>query len=130
MTRTVLLILSAVAIAAGCSQREATDATPETAASPPPAVTAEPAPAPPADAEPFPADAAGAEEGGDCNAEPVQRLVGELYTPEVGEEARVEAGARVERALRPGQIVTMEFLSDRLSFTLDESGRITAANCG
>ena len=83
-----------------------------------------------ADAEPFPADAAGAEEGGDCNAEPVQRLVGELYTPEVGEEARVEAGARVERALRPGQIVTMEFLSDRLSFTLDESGRITAANCG
>ena len=65
-----------------------------------------------------------------CNAEPVQNLVGELYTPELGEQARVTAGARVERALRPGQIVTMEFRADRLSFTLDEKGRISQVNCG
>jgi len=74
-------------------------------------------------------DEAGAEADG-CNAEPVQNLVGELYTPELGEQARVTAGARVERALRPGQIVTMEFRADRLSFTLDEKGRISQVNCG
>jgi positive regulator of sigma E activity len=68
--------------------------------------------------------------GDGCNAEPAQRLVGEVYTPELGEEARVTAGARVERALRPGQIVTMEFRADRLSFTLDEKGRISAVSCG
>ena len=72
----------------------------------------------------------GAAEADGCNAEPVQNLVGELYTPELGEQARVTAGARVERALRPGQIVTMEFRSDRLSFTLDEKGRISQVNCG
>jgi hypothetical protein len=84
-------------------------------------------PAPPA-GEPVAEEAApGAD---DCNADPVQRLVGEVYSPELGEEARVTTGARIQRALRPGQIVTMEFRADRLSFTLDEKGRISAVSCG
>ena len=151
MNRSVLLTLVLIGVVAGCSRREEAATAPESAASPP-AVATEPAagetatgetapaesapgeatpsesaPATPAE-EPVVADADAGADG--CNAEPVQNLVGQLYTPELGEQARVAAGARVERALRPGQIVTMEFRFDRLSFTLDEKGRISAVNCG
>lgn len=146
MNRTLLIALAATAALAGCGRRDsADDAAPaETTAPAPeegsaPAGTApgEAAPAEPA-AMPAPAeDSAGItaepEAGagpGACDAEPVQRFVGELYTPELGEEARVAAGARVARALRPGEVVTMEFSADRLSLTLDESGRIARAACG
>jgi hypothetical protein len=107
----------------------------------PPAATTESAPSEPVPTEPEQAEStpvapagelpvqaeAPSATGDGCNAEPAQRLVGEVYTPELGEEARVTAGARVERALRPGQIVTMEFRADRLSFTLDEKGRISVS---
>ena len=149
MDRIVLLALVVIGVMAGCGRRD--DASAPATASPPTATT-EPAPAEPVPGEPAPtelapaeappsastpaapadapvADEAGAEADG-CNAELVQNLVGELYTPELGEQARVTAGARVERALRPGQIVTMEFRADRLSFTLDEKGRISQVNCG
>jgi hypothetical protein len=150
MDRTVLLALVMIGVMAGCGRRDddatapATVSPPTTTTEPAPAelvpgepVTAESAPAevPPSASTPAaPADAPVAEEaaaeGDGCDAEPVQNLVGELYTPELGEQARVTAGARVERALRPGQIVTMEFRADRLSFTLDEKGRISQVNCG
>ena len=143
MKRTVLLMLIAVTAATACNRREDAGSTPGAAVSPAPAATSEPAPSEPVEPEraestppvapagELPAQAEAPSATGDgCNAEPAQRLVGEVYTPELGEEARVTAGARVERALRPGQIVTMEFRADRLSFTLDEKGRISQVNCG
>jgi len=142
MKLTVLLMLIAVTAATACNRREDAASTPGAAVSPPPAATTEPAPSEPvepeqaastpvAPADELPAQGEASSATGDgCNAEPAQRLVGEVYTPELGEEARVTAGARVERALRPGQIVTMEFRADRLSFTLDEKGRISAVSCG
>lgn len=143
MNRTVLLTITAIAVVAGCGGREDATSAPDTAASAP-AATTEPTPAGPSPAEPLPAESAPvapAEEvpaqaeapgpdGDGCNAESLQRLVGEVYTPELGEEARVTAGARVERALRPGQIVTMEFRADRLTFMIDEKGRISTVSCG
>jgi len=48
----------------------------------------------------------------------------------LGEEARLAAGATVVRALRPGEVVTMEYRGDRLTLTLDESGKVSAVNCG
>jgi len=146
----ILLALVMIGVIAGCGRRDHDANAPETAS--PPKATTEPAPAEGVPAEPAPAESAPAEappsastpaapadapvadeagaEADGCNAEPVQNLVGELYAPELGEQARVTAGARVERALRPGQIVTMEFRADRLSFTLDEKGRISQVNCG
>ena len=152
MNRSVLLTLVVLGVVAGCRPREEPPAkSAESAASPPAAMTG-PAPGETVPAEPAPeastsgevpastsAPAIPAEEpaaedtvaGADaCNVEPVQNLVGHMYTPELGEQARVTAGARVERALRPGQIVTMEFRADRLSFTLDEKGRISRVTCG
>jgi hypothetical protein len=151
MNQGILFTLALIAAVAGCSRREEAATAPGSAASPP-AATTEPAPGevvpgesvpaesalgevpPSASAPATPADepvAEDADAGADgCNAEPVQNLVGQVYTPGLGEQARVTAGARVARALRPGQIVTMEFRADRLSFTLDEKGRISAVNCG
>ena len=151
MMERILLALVMIGVIAGCGQRDDDANAPETAS--PPTATTEPAPgAEGVPAEPGPAESAPAEappsasvpaapadapvaeeaaaEADGCSAEPVQNLVGDLYTPELGEQARVTAGARVERALRPGQIVTMEFRADRLSFTLDEKGRISQVNCG
>jgi hypothetical protein len=146
----ILLALVMIGVIAGCGRRDDDANAPKTAS--PPTATTEPAPSQRVPAEPVPAESAPSEappsasapaapadapvaeeapaEADACNAEPVQNLVGELYTPELGEQARVTAGAGVERALRPGQIVTMEFRADRLSFTLDEKGRISRVSCG
>ena len=118
MKRAVLLTLVAIGALAGCAPRNAAEA--------PPAVANDAAPAPsndqPADTPPSAGDG--------CDAVPAQRFVGEAYTAELGEEARLAAGATVVRALRPGEIVTMEYRGDRLTLTLDESGKISAVNCG
>ena len=150
MDRTVLLALVMIGVMAGCGRRDDDASAPATTLAPHGhdrarsrrarpggartrrlgagrGATVRIEPAAPAD---VPVAEEAAAEGDGCNAEPVQNLVGEVYTPELGEQARVTAGARVERALRPGQIVTMEFRSDRLSFTLDEKGRISQVSCG
>jgi hypothetical protein len=148
MNRTIPLML-AVLLLTGCARRDSNEdaASTETTAPAPDtgAVPAEPAPDPAAPAEPgttpvapgqdsTPPDSTAAQtEPGAvpaCDAEAVQRFVGEAYTPELGEQARVAAGAAVARALRPGEVVTMEYRADRLSLTLDESGRIVRAACG
>jgi Peptidase inhibitor I78 family len=150
MNRTILLMMT-VLLLTGCPRRDSDDnaaSTETTAPAPAPdagAAPAEPAPdqvaptepetpvAPAEDSAP-PAGVAEEPEAGAgpvaCDAEAVQRFVGEAYTPELGEQARVASGATIARALRPGEVVTMEFRADRLSLTLDESGRIVRASCG
>ena len=142
MSRMALFALIVIGAVAGCARRDSTDDT---------APTETPAPARAADAGSTPAETApgqpatppadttspagppiepGADDVSACDAEPAQRFVNEMYTPELGEEARTAAGASVARALRPGEVVTMEFRVDRLSLTLDETGRITRVSCG
>ena len=132
MNHKLLLIVVAAALAAGCSKRDPGEGAAQPPAEPPPATATEPAPA----AEPPVVESvdAGAltpgEPEADCNAEAAKQFIGQVYSAELGEQARVATGARVERALRPGQIVTMEFLADRLTLTLDEGARISSVNCG
>jgi len=141
MNRMVVLTLAVMAAVAGCARRDSADqAAPTNTTAPAPAADAGSAPAGAAPGEPAtpaedattPAGAATEPEAdvSACDAEPAQRFVGEMYTPELGEEARTAAGASVARALRPGEVVTMEFRADRLSLTLDETGRISRVNCG
>ena len=79
---------------------------------------------------PAPIGASTAPVGGECNAQGAQAAVGKNATVKVVEDARVRAGARMARVLRPGQAVTQEFDADRLSLQLDSAGKITAARCG
>lgn len=131
MKHRLLLFAVAAVFAVGCSKRDAGGGAPQPSAEPPPVAAAGPEPGAEQpmiepDAGVMPTD----EPAADCDAEAAKQFIGEHYTPELGERARVAAGARIERPLRPGQIVTMEFLSDRLTLTLDESGRISSVNCG
>lgn len=68
--------------------------------------------------------------GGRCDAGPAQSAIGQKSTARNVETARVAAGARMARTLRPGQMVTKEYDAERLNLDVDASGRIVAARCG
>lgn len=65
-----------------------------------------------------------------CNAQPAQAAVGQNSTASVVESARARSGARMVRILRPGQMVTKEFDTQRLNLEVDANGRILAVRCG
>lgn len=65
-----------------------------------------------------------------CNAGAVQSLVGREATADVLEQARIDSGAAMVRALRPGEAATMDFRPDRLDVSLDEAGIIRSLHCG
>ncbi|WP_343592152.1 I78 family peptidase inhibitor [Paracidovorax wautersii] len=68
--------------------------------------------------------------GGVCNAQPAQGFVGQMSTAKVVEAARVSSGANMARVLRPGQMITKEYDTQRLNLQIDATGRITSVNCG
>jgi hypothetical protein len=65
-----------------------------------------------------------------CHPERVRGVVGRAFTPELGRWIRQRSGARIFRALRPGDMVTAEYMVGRLDIMLDEQGRITGLDCG
>jgi hypothetical protein len=68
--------------------------------------------------------------GYECRSEGLNAFVGQTATVEVGSEILAKSGAKVLRWLRPGQIVTMEFRSDRVNVKLDFQNKIEAVTCG
>ena len=68
--------------------------------------------------------------GGECRSEGLQGFAGREASVEVGTEILAKTGAKVLRWLRPGQIVTMEYRTDRVNAHLDSSNRIERVNCG
>lgn len=67
---------------------------------------------------------------GQCNADAAQHHVGHAATAEMVEAARKDAGADRVRTLKPGQVVTMEYLAGRLNLYLDADGMIERIACG
>ena len=65
-----------------------------------------------------------------CNHEAAQSVVGQTATAATVERARQLAGARIARVLKPGQMVTMEYLEGRLNIYVDEKNVITSVRCG
>ena len=72
----------------------------------------------------------GAPRGDICNAQAAQSFVGKSTTAKVVEAARVQSGALMVRILRPGQMVTKEFDTQRQNLEVDANGRIVAVRCG
>ena len=124
VTRVAMFAIAAVTLSAasGCAAPDANDASPS-----PPASTA---PAEPAAPEASATPAAQERTNRECHAEPAQFAVGQPYTPELAEKVRVASGSTVVRALRPGQVVTMEFRFDRVSLHLDDKDTVTMVTCG
>jgi hypothetical protein len=67
---------------------------------------------------------------GECDAQSAQFVVGQPYNEPLGEEARARARAERMRALRPGDMTTMEFNARRLTIDVDGAGNVVAARCG
>ena len=65
-----------------------------------------------------------------CQVDPGQRFVGTIASADTIEQARVATGAKSARVLRPGMVVTMEFLDSRLNLSVDEHDVILAVTCG
>lgn len=67
---------------------------------------------------------------GECSAKGLGDLVGRIATPSLVNRAKRRAGASVVRVLKPGQIVTMEYLNGRLNVNVDEKNRVKSFTCG
>ncbi|MBB5208073.1 I78 family peptidase inhibitor [Chiayiivirga flava] len=113
-TRPVLLVAALALSLAGC-----TPPAPEAPASAPSAPASSTATTAPATA---PADA--------CDASKAQWAIGQSLDEALLERARVDAGARVVRSLKPGQMVTMEFNAERLNVDVDDNAIVTGVRCG
>jgi len=65
---------------------------------------------------------------GQCQASAASSLVGLAYAGE--SEARRISGAASVRRVGPGEMVTQDFRANRVTVTMDASGRVVAASCG
>lgn len=91
----------------------------ETAAAPDPGTTAG------EDATMVPPD-----ERSQCDVDAAAAAIGQTASADVVEQARKDAGAKTARVLRPGQIVTMEYLAGRLNVHVDDANVVTELTCG
>jgi hypothetical protein len=72
----------------------------------------------------------GSSPGFRCEAGKGQGLVGQAATAQLGARALELTGARTLRWIRPGDIVTMDYRTDRLNIDLDGGDRVAAIRCG
>jgi len=65
-----------------------------------------------------------------CDAQPVQRLVGQTYSTSLDGDLRSGATVNQLRVLRPGQVMTLEYNPSRLNVILEKDDIISALRCG
>ena len=126
----IFCLVACVMALAGCGRSENGETPAASVASAPPGSPA--AEAAPAETPAAVADESAAAQGEEtaCDAEPVKDAIGKPFTPELGEDVRARSGSKVFRALKPGDVVTMEFRFDRVNLALDDKGIVTAVTCG
>ncbi|WP_367599445.1 I78 family peptidase inhibitor [Pseudomonas fulva] len=74
--------------------------------------------------------AAPAGNDGRCQASGADFAVGKMGSAELLEQARKASGSQMARILKPHDVVTLEYRSERLNLNVDEQGRVTRVNCG
>lgn len=65
-----------------------------------------------------------------CMSAPAEFAVGKTADASLVENARQKSGARLARVLHPGQVVTMEFSSERLNLAVDAKNKVLRVTCG
>ena len=65
-----------------------------------------------------------------CDAKAASFVIGQKASPELLEQARAKAGAQNARFLKPDDMITLEYRSDRLNLNTDNSLVVTRVNCG
>ncbi len=67
---------------------------------------------------------------GRCEAKAAEFAIGKKASPELLEQARTRAGAQNARFLKPDDMITLEYRSDRLNLNTDNNLVVTRASCG
>ncbi|MBF8746960.1 hypothetical protein E2H86_18990 [Pseudomonas putida] len=67
---------------------------------------------------------------GRCSASGADFAIGKPGTADLLEQARKASGSQVARILKPRDVVTLEYRSERLNLSVDEQGVVTRVNCG
>lgn len=65
-----------------------------------------------------------------CNPAPLASMIGRVWSGRLRPRALRLSGARAARVIRPGDMVTMDYRSDRLNVHLNAQGRIDRFDCG
>ncbi|WP_060480472.1 MULTISPECIES: I78 family peptidase inhibitor [Pseudomonas] len=67
---------------------------------------------------------------GRCQASGADFAIGKQGSAELLEQARKASGSQIARILKPRDVVTLEYRSERLNLNVDEQGVVTRVNCG
>ncbi|MGB3288172.1 MAG: I78 family peptidase inhibitor [Burkholderiaceae bacterium] len=65
-----------------------------------------------------------------CNADKAESAVGKKVSPALVEDYRKQSGSETARALRPNDVMTLEYNPQRLNLRTDEQDIVTSVNCG
>jgi hypothetical protein len=69
-------------------------------------------------------------ESASCRHSAAQWAIGERASQELLEQARVAAGAKIARFLRPDDVTTLEYAAWRLNLRLDDKDMVRSVVCG
>jgi hypothetical protein len=64
-----------------------------------------------------------------CQSTTLSWTLGKTADETLVRRAQLEATAKYVRVLRPGQMVTMEYVDDRLNLHVDADGKVTSYTC-
>ncbi|WP_434577637.1 hypothetical protein J3P95_09815 [Pseudomonas sp. Z5-35] len=65
-----------------------------------------------------------------CAAKAAEFAIGKQASPQLLEQARTSAGAQYARILKPNDMVTLEYRSDRLNLNTDAGLVVNRVSCG
>lgn len=64
-----------------------------------------------------------------CMSEMAESAVGQKVSPNLVEDYRKKSSAKLARALRPDDVITMEYNPQRLNLRVDEQDIVISVNC-
>ncbi|MHA6196248.1 I78 family peptidase inhibitor [Pseudomonas wadenswilerensis] len=67
---------------------------------------------------------------GRCDASGADFAVGKAASADLLEQARKASGSQLARILKPTDVITLEYRSERLNMHVDDKGVVSRVNCG
>jgi hypothetical protein len=65
-----------------------------------------------------------------CNADKAESAVGKKVSAALVEDYRKQSGSKTARALRPNDVMTLEYNPQRLNLRTDDKDMVISVNCG
>ncbi|MFW7341662.1 I78 family peptidase inhibitor [Pollutimonas sp. H1-120] len=65
-----------------------------------------------------------------CNADMAESAVGKKISSALVEDYRKQSGSKTARALRPNDVMTLEYNPQRLNLRTDDKDIVISVNCG